>query len=419
VPEFKIFIYLTIRKTIPFQGRENSAGSLVDRAVMELLYPDEFPCGYSAETGGKVAKIRALTVDKVRRYHDEYYSPDNVLLVLSGNVKREDFFGALDEIESLVLERRRLDMTTTTAEARGDRPIGEGRRIGRPWVRSPIPPMIADGRVGVYSPYIPGGVGDAAGATTTTSKSPLRRPLSITFPSEDESRGTVSIAWRGPTYSSRSTWMHISLLWDYLAESAASPLQLAFVENDDPICADLGPAHDVFTEGYHQLWFHEVDVDRMDEIVDLFYDVIAMQAGVAAATSDRAGFDLSRMRIVIRRCRRRLLEVSERRPTSAIIDGVVRNFLYGPRADEGKDGTVISLQEEMDTLHCDVNILPFLDEAMLEDATYWQNLMRQYILERYVRSSNCVCSDSTLAEEDISIYSFEDPWPLSTESQVH
>ena len=76
---------------------------------MDLLYPDKsIPCGYSAETGGKVANIRALTVDKVRRYHEEYYSSDNALLVLSGNIKSEDFFAALDEVESLVLEHRRL-----------------------------------------------------------------------------------------------------------------------------------------------------------------------------------------------------------------------------------------------------------------------------------------------------------------------
>jgi Zn-dependent M16 (insulinase) family peptidase len=80
---------------------------------MDLLYPRHTaPCGYSAETGGKVANIRALDVGRVRRYHEEYYSPDNVLLILTGNVRREDFFGALDEVESVILERRRLAAET-------------------------------------------------------------------------------------------------------------------------------------------------------------------------------------------------------------------------------------------------------------------------------------------------------------------
>jgi hypothetical protein len=293
--------------------------------------------------------------------------------------------------------------------------------------------MIADGRVGVYPPHVvPDGDGgdddDDDGASSKMSL--LRQPLSVSFPSEDESRGCVSVAWRGPSYASRSTWMHLSLLWDYLAESAASPLQLAFVENDDPICADLGPAHDVFTEGYHQLWFQEVDVDRIDDVVDLFYGVIAMQAGVAGdGDGEAASFDLSRMRIVVRRCRRRLLEASERRPTSAIIDGVVRNFLYGPRADEGgKDGSIVtSPREEMEALHSDVDILPFLDEAMSKDAAYWQDLMRQFILDRYEESCyrvwrqfECFCLLMKIARFHPSHSPYVvDPWQLFTGNRVH
>mmetsp|Transcript_27016 Transcript_27016/g.48746 ORF Transcript_27016/g.48746 Transcript_27016/m.48746 type:complete len:971 (+) Transcript_27016:401-3313(+) len=330
---------------------------------MELLYPQS-SCGYSAETGGKMANLRTLTVDKVRRYHEEYYTSDNTILILTGNVQSEDFFRALDEVEALILKRQ------PTTKVENNRP---GSRVGRPWIQSPIPPMVADGVVGVYPPY------SSKESTATEAK-----PLSISFPSEDESRGTISIAWRGPPYTSRSTWAHLSLLWDYLTDSAASPLQLAFVENDDPLCAHLGPAQDVFLEGYHQLWFQEVDVERMEgEVVPLFYEVIADQANKGES------FDLARMRTVIRRYRRRLLEASERRPTDAIIDGIVRNFLYGPRAGEpngenegGSDTT--SPQDEMAALHSDVDILPFLDEAegKLADASYWQGLTREYILDR-------------------------------------
>jgi len=350
------------------QGIENSEGSLVDRATMELLYPStnnndgETPvsCGYSAETGGKMANLRKLTVDKVRRYHEEYYTPDNTVLILTGNVESDDFFRALDEVEALILKRQPEKKVE-------NRP---GSRVGRPWIQSPIPPFVADGVVGVYPPY--------SGKDSDASP----KPLSVTFPSEDESRGTISIAWRGPHYSSRSTWTHLGLLWEYLSDSAASPLQVAFVENDDPLCAHLGPAQDIFTQGYHQLWFQEVDVDRMEnDVIPLFYKVIAEQANGGDA------FDLARMRTVIRRFRRRLLEASERRPTNAIVDGIVRNFLYGPRAGEPNaenGGSATSPQDEMAALHSDVDILPLLDEAegKLEDASYWQGLMKEYILDR-------------------------------------
>ena len=124
--------------------------------------------------------------------------------------------------------------------------------------------MIADGRVGVYLLRVPNNGGSSAARGTLQAW-----PLSVPFPSKDESWGCVFVAWHRPPYASRLTWMYLSLLWDYLAGSAASPLQLAFIENDDLICTDLGPVHDVFTEGYHQLWIQEVDVDRMDKVVDL------------------------------------------------------------------------------------------------------------------------------------------------------
>ena len=47
----------------------------------------------------------------------------------------------------------------------------------------------------------------------------------VLFPSEDESTGIVSMAWRGPPYAAHGTWLMLRLLWKYLTDSAASPLQ--------------------------------------------------------------------------------------------------------------------------------------------------------------------------------------------------
>lgn len=50
------------------QARENNSSSLVDRSVLDLLYPVG---GYSSETGGKMANLRSLTNAQVARYHRE------------------------------------------------------------------------------------------------------------------------------------------------------------------------------------------------------------------------------------------------------------------------------------------------------------------------------------------------------------
>ena len=335
-----------------------------------------------------MSNLRSLTVDKVRRYHREYYTPDNIIFIVTGNVSKDDFFMALDEVETLILKRQlENEMQKDCSGNDGnDDGVFSSSRVGRPWINSIVPPMVPDGKMGVYPPYNHTEQSDSDGCSSTKSQ-----PLVIAFPSEDESRGTISIAWRGPMYSSRSTWVQLSLLWEYLTDSAASPLQLAFVENDDPLCADIGPAHDVFTEGYHQLWFQEVDVDAMEEVLPLFYDIIAKQAGLSTppkdddTTEEDVGgfFDLARMRTVIRRYRRRLLEVSERRPTIALVDGLIRNFLYGPRAGEANtNGSATSAQEEMEALHLDVDVLPFLDEAEGLSQDHWQHLLKAYMLER-------------------------------------
>jgi hypothetical protein len=112
-------------------------------------------------------------------------------------------------------------------------------------------------------------------------------PEVIHFPSEDKSRGTSLLHGAVHHMPLRG---HISTPFGYLSESAASPLQLAFVENDDPLCAYVGPARDVFTEGYHQVWFFECDVERMEEVVPLFYKVIEKQC------EGDASFDVGRMK---------------------------------------------------------------------------------------------------------------------------
>ena len=85
------------------QGRENTSGSLVDRAVLDLLYSSG---GYSAETGGKMANLHTLTNAQVRRYHAENYRPDNALVVLSGTAGEDEFLMALSQVRAAAVLAR-------------------------------------------------------------------------------------------------------------------------------------------------------------------------------------------------------------------------------------------------------------------------------------------------------------------------
>lgn len=82
----------------------------------------------------------------------------------------------------------------------------------------------------------------------------------VEFPTDDESMGSVHIAFHGirrsfsstgtievlnsypgtgPTWSALKEKTVLSLLWQYLTDSAVSPLQKALVECESPLCGDI------------------------------------------------------------------------------------------------------------------------------------------------------------------------------------
>ena len=314
------------------QARENSSGSLVDRAILELLYPVG---GYSSETGGKMANLRSLTNAQVSRYHRELYRPDNVCFILSGTAGAEEFLAAMELIEKRVLVKTGCTMAS---------------QLPRPW-SLPVAPVATTDVPGILT---------GAGAEGTYK--------SVPFPSEDESTGVVSMGWRGPKYDDHGTWMLVKLLWTYLTEGAVAPLTKALVEIEKPLCSRVAPADEVFSEGYHQVWFRDAKVGTLEEIPKAFF--AELQKAIQT-------FDLERMSVVIAQRRRRTLEQLERAPTDASIRSVIEHFLYAAR---GPDDAAAAA--EMATLAAGVDALPHLEAAEKVSVQDWADLVRTYILDQ-------------------------------------
>lgn len=89
----------------------------------------------------------------MRQYHQSFYRPDNLCLVISGKVKKEEVFATLEPFEQKILKKGSLPPMT------------------RPWVTSPVPPL-------------------------TKSVDEI-----IKFPSDDEETGIVLLAWRGAKWA--------------------------------------------------------------------------------------------------------------------------------------------------------------------------------------------------------------------------
>jgi zinc protease len=64
------------------QGYENSPGYRLDRAVMRAAFPNS---PYGLPVGGTKADVESFTVEQVRSYYQNYYSPGNATLVIVGD----------------------------------------------------------------------------------------------------------------------------------------------------------------------------------------------------------------------------------------------------------------------------------------------------------------------------------------------
>ncbi|KAJ8604096.1 hypothetical protein CTAYLR_001749 [Chrysophaeum taylorii] len=251
------------------QGRETAAESLAERACLGALYPGS---GYSSETGGLCANLRDLTNAQVRRYHADYYRTENLCLIVTGSVDQAELLEAAHD--ALVSAAKKEEEN--------------GTPLPRPW-------------------------GSPVGEVELPSS-----PITVEFPSGDESTGMVVVAWRGERYESFFEDAKTGMLWNYLTDGAASPLAKAF-EHD---CSGVFPAADRFRVGYRQLWFDDVPSRRLNEIA----------AELDVAFPERV--DIDRMRDVVDRAMRRTLALFEDDPATAMVSPLVKHFLYDENPGE-------------------------------------------------------------------------------------
>ena len=98
---------------------------------------------------------------------------------------------------------------------------------------------------------------------------------------------------------------------------------------------------------------------------------------------------MERMWMIIWQEQRILLEYNERRATYTIINGVVQNFLYAPRYDDGNSNGAASqtetsvLAQETQDLASDIDEIPYIADAIKNTtASTWTTLLHNHILSQ-------------------------------------
>jgi zinc protease len=104
------------------QGYENSPNYRLNRAVMRTVFPKH---PYGLPVGGTKADVQKFTVEQVRQYYRQFYSPDNATLVIVGDFQTEPTLKAVQETFGKIptenkqdaLTRGRSDAGNTSATA--------------------------------------------------------------------------------------------------------------------------------------------------------------------------------------------------------------------------------------------------------------------------------------------------------------
>ncbi|KAJ8921035.1 hypothetical protein NQ315_015831 [Exocentrus adspersus] len=261
------------------QGRENSAESRLHLTVARNIYPGK--CGYSSETGGLMKNLRESTNNtKVRNYHKEFYRPENLKIIITGQVKPVDVFNSLSKLEDKIISK------------------GSGSPFQRPW-QNPVPPLAEDSK-----------------------------ELVIKYPADDESNGLFSMAWRGASaVKDLYTVTATNLLLKYLTEFSVSPLPKEFVEIEEPYASKI--CYNLYenSETCVYISFEDVPIDKLPEIRPKLQ-------GLLKKLLDTKDINMERMESIINRYKLESLSNLENSPHHTVAFMIIGHMLYGDTKED-------------------------------------------------------------------------------------
>lgn len=206
------------------QRQENTEEGRLNIEMMKQLYPGT---GYAFNYTGYSKNLReSTTIDKVRQFHKKFYRPENLTLIIAGQVDPNNIFEALIPIEKKILaEEERLPFS-------------------RPW-QTLAPPL---------------------------SESKM---LSITFPDEEEKIGITAIAYRGPSNKTDNFLAKTcEIMLEYLGAYPSGPLMREMVKIDDQYATFIYPCATTYQDCLLRLYFRNATVKTINEIYDKYFSVL-------------------------------------------------------------------------------------------------------------------------------------------------
>ncbi|XP_043476736.1 uncharacterized protein C05D11.1-like [Leptopilina heterotoma] len=255
------------------QGCMNTGEEMTYMKLLRALYPGK--CGYKSYTGGALENLRESTSnEKVRNYHKEYYRPENLTIIITGQVKHTEVFKALQGIEEKILSK------------------GSGDLFKKPW----------QGEVEALAEKF---------------------DFDVFYPCDDEDNGMVIAGWQGSSINDYYKHVACTVLLRYLTNTSVSPLQQEFVEIDDPFANDVDSEICENSTPLYGIRFDNVPKEKIPLIKDRLINTLK-EIG-----SKDDGIDMKRMAIVVQKSILEIQSGMESSPDTIIVRSLVNDILFG------------------------------------------------------------------------------------------
>ena len=263
---------------------EHSSSNIMYFALAARLYPKS---GYKSETGGYLSNLRNSTsIEKVRRYHELFYRPENLVLTITGRIDEEQLFDTLRKTEEKVLRKRAVKAQAA---------------FQRPW-QKPLK------KINLTEDLI----------------------VEIEYPSDDETIGNVAVAWRLPEHISDNIEMleAYQLLMKYLTTTQVSPFEAEFVDTTDPLATSVSTDTLEIKEPSLLIEFENVPTSRLTEVVPRMEKVLNR-----IVSDGPEKFDIERIHDFIDQEVIKNLKEIENSPHLFLPDASVLDMLYGEKPE--------------------------------------------------------------------------------------
>ncbi|KAL5255842.1 hypothetical protein ACHWQZ_G011170 [Mnemiopsis leidyi] len=208
------------------QTYENTMDCIADRAFAKSVFGVGSP--YSVETGGMLHELRtSCKVEKCRKFHEQAYRPENMNIIISGNVSIEEVTAAITEVNNKILKNIAVDT------------------LAKPTNGTEMNGTISTKSTGFSSVNIE----------------------TIPFPSpEDDDPGCMLFGFKSLPLGQPKELLAEDIMIEYMINTSASPLTKELVHVAEPFCSSLSYHRYYYPTTVVQLRLQETNSGKHSEL---------------------------------------------------------------------------------------------------------------------------------------------------------